>query len=123
MCFVKAMAKSNVQSAVLTALDILTFRPAGTSGRPWPYGRAPAASGELPGAYRITAVCASDMVEIEDEHAARQRVVLSYGAREMLALEMKRRRTTTPVGLRLRREAFDVEGVAFSRWAVAEEAI
>ena len=120
MCFVEAMAKSNVQSAFISALDILTFRLGGTSGRAKPSGAAHAARGAVPAAYRITAVCEPDLVEIEDEHAARQRIVLSYGAREMLDLEMKRRRTTTPVGLRLRREVFDVEGIAFSRWAVAE---
>ncbi len=120
MCFVEAMAKSNVQSAVLTALDILTFRLGGPSGRAGAALQADAVRGADPAAYRITAICAPDMVEIEDAHAARQRIVLSYGAREMLDLEMKRRRTATPVGLRLRREAFDVDGIAFSRWAVAE---
>ncbi|MFG1421244.1 hypothetical protein [Roseixanthobacter liquoris] len=73
-----------------------------------------------PSTYKITALCAPDMVEIEDPHAVRQRVVLSYGAREMLDLAMKRTRRESPVGLRIKREAFEVEGLAFSRWALAD---
>lgn len=115
------MSKSLVQSAVITARDILSFGFGGPSERT---GSASAASHtrgrDGDGAYRITAVCAQDMVEIEDAHAARQRIVLSYGAREMLDLEMKRRRAATPVGLKLRREAFDVDGIAFTRWAMAD---
>ncbi|HQS09691.1 MAG TPA: hypothetical protein PLK13_12785 [Xanthobacteraceae bacterium] len=60
------------------------------------------------------------MVEIEDVHAVRQRVVLSYGAREMLDLAMKRERRDSLVGLRIKREAFEVEGLAFTRWALAD---
>lgn len=115
------MAKTTVQSAVITALDILSFGFGGATERAVPVaGSARGPGREAEAAYRITAVCAPDMVEIEDAHAARQRIVLSYGAREMLDLEMKRRRAATPVGLRLRREAFDVDGIAFTRWAVAE---
>ncbi len=114
------MSKSIVQSAVITARDILSFGFGGSSERTGAVGAARARGRDGDGAYRITAVCAPDMVEIEDAHAARQRIVLSYGAREMLDLEMKRRRASTPVGLKLRREAFDVDGIAFTRWAMAE---
>jgi hypothetical protein len=50
----------------------------------------------------------------------RQRIVLSYGAREMLDLAMKRERRESLVGLRIKREPFEVEGLAFSRWALAD---
>lgn len=114
------MSKSTVQSAVITALDILSFGFGGTSERTGEASAARTRGQDGDGAYRITAVCAPDMVEIEDAHAARQRIVLSYGAREMLDLEMKRRRAASPVGLRLRREAFDVDGIEFTRWAMAD---
>ncbi len=71
-------------------------------------------------AYRITAVCEPDLIEIEDGHAVRQRIVLSYGAREMFELALKQRSRKTPVGLNLVRESFDLEGVRFSRWAVRD---
>ncbi|MFG1426020.1 hypothetical protein [Roseixanthobacter glucoisosaccharinicivorans] len=93
-----------------------TRRRNGPSANYSPARAEPAASST----FKITAVCAADMVEIEDVHAVRQRIVLSYGAREMLDLAMKRERRDTLVGLRITREAFEVEGLAFSRWAIVD---
>jgi hypothetical protein len=122
------MTKIAVQNLFASVLDTWGARapsgPAvrhdGRTGGPGANRTRAASDPAAPSTFEITAVCAPDMVEIEDAHAVRQRIVLSYGAREMLDLAMKRERRDSLVGLRIKREAFEVEGLAFTRWALAD---
>ncbi|MFG1463256.1 hypothetical protein V5F77_10160 [Xanthobacter sp. DSM 24535] len=117
------MTKIAVQNLLATVLDTVGARAPGVRASVPHLGLSESdRSGDArkEPTFRITALCAPDMVEIEDAHAVRQRVVLSFGAREMLDIAMKRECRESPVGLRIRREAFEVEGVAFSRWSLAD---